>query len=384
MKTKILFVIPSYIHGGTNKSLTNIIPYLNALDYDVSIFAMINKGPYKDVFKSAYNVQVVDEDPKLSNLLSRNDNIFLNFAIKVYKSLFIDFQYRRIAKKISGNRYDLIVAMEEDIATHLVSFVVAPKKIAWVRCDYSEYYQNKGKKELNIYSKFNNIICVSEYTRNTFIRIYPSLCNKAKYMHNIIDFNRIKKLASEKLDDDRFILGQITMISIGRLSPVKQFDKIPLIAKSLCDKGIDFNWYIIGEGNEREKIERNINKYEVGSHVFLLGEKENPYPYINKSDIVCVLSKSEACPNVINEAKILHKPVITTDFGSAKEFITNGVNGIVSTIEEYDKNIISLLSDNKLLSSITENIEGFTYTNDSQLITIEEIFKMGVSQGDEQ
>ena len=72
---------------------------------------------------------------------------------------------------------------------------------------------------------------------------------------------------------------------------------------------------------------------------------------------------SEACPYVINEAKILGTPVVCADFGSAKEFIENSVNGFYVPIETMASVIIRLAQNDSNLNLMRDNLWGFKYDN---------------------
>jgi len=76
------------------------------------------------------------------------------------------------------------------------------------------------------------------------------------------------------------------------------------------------------------------------------------------------LSLSEACPMIFNEAKILQIPIVSSDFGSAKEFINNGVDGIISPIEEFPEVIYQMMSNAMKYQNIKLNLAKFIYIND--------------------
>ena len=89
----------------------------------------------------------------------------------------------------------------------------------------------------------------------------------------------------------------------------------------ICNAEKTIRYYIIGDGAERRDVELLIsNTVPVGS-VTLLGEKENPYGYMAKADILLIPSISEAAPMVINESACLGTPVLSTDTSSAVEMI---------------------------------------------------------------
>lgn len=95
----------------------------------------------------------------------------------------------------------------------------------------------------------------------------------------------------------------------------------------------------------------------------MLGPKQNPYKYMAKCQLYVCLSISEACPFVINESKILHIPVITTDFPSAYEFISNNINGRICRFEDIPPNIATLINSKNEYCKILENIKEYTYNN---------------------
>ena len=126
-------------------------------------------------------------------------------------------------------------------------------------------------------------------------------------------------------------------------------------------------WYIVGPdvGNQEEykSLKNNIEKYEVQSQVILLGEMSNPYPYIANADILACTSVSEACPYVINEAKILGTPIVSTNFGSAYEFIEDDKDGIIAPIEKMANAMDKLIDDHELYSRIKKTLGAFEYDN---------------------
>ena len=381
---KLLFVIPAFNHGGTNKSLLNMINSLDLNKYSVTIFALLHYGPYKEKFKE---YDLMKEKIFITSLFSHRNRKIRNFIkymliylIKIIYLLFFNdaknYVYDRYAKKLSVLNYDTVIAMEEGEATNFVSKIKNNNKIAWVRCDYRNYIKLINKNEKIIYGKFNKIICVSNFTKEVFVNYYNEFHNKTYPIHNVIDWQTIIELSKNNDDiDDRFTVSndETIIISIGRFDKVKQFDLIPFVVHELKEKNIKFKWYLIGDGKEKEKIIEEQKKFNVEKEFILLGEKNNPYPYIKSSDILICTSFSEACPNVINEAKILHIPVITTDFPSAIEFIETDYNGIISTIDSLPVNVEKMMKNYDYYKKIKINISNFTYNNKILLEKLENI-----------
>lgn len=388
--TRILFIIPAFKHGGTNKSLSNIISFTKD-EFDISILALSHLGPYKNLFKN--EVKVIEKNPSLGLLFDdfgpmdlKKDTIKqtvtkLSKKIyrKVYKTLIREKDREKImnqvAQSVENMNFDTIIAMQEGAATNFASRIQG-KKIAWVRSDYDEYYKIIKSDESDIYKKFHAIICVSDYTRKTFVNRYPQFEYICYGIHNMIDYKKIIEMSCDNVTlHNLFDNRNFTIVSIGRLSKVKQFNLIPSIAKELKEKRINFSWYIIGSGEEKSEICRLIEKHNVKNEVVLLGEISNPYPYIKQSDLVVVTSFSEACPNVLNESKILHVPVITTNFGSAKEFIDNGVNGVITVEENIVNDITKIIENKNYYKEIESNLKSFIYSNDKIVEKIVRLLK---------
>lgn len=379
---KVLFIIPGFNMGGTNKSLMNILAFIKGKGFDAEIFAMSRSGPYKELLagqrllkRDRWIASVLDSFStiKTETLPERILSIFIKIVFRIWLKATGEkmpgFILKRAAKKLDANGYDTVVAMQEGYATHLASFMKG-RKVAWIRCDYGEYYKIAKTDEKTYYEKFDHVICVSTYTKQVFVSFYPQLEGKCHGIHNMIDHAGIKKKSCEKVEDERFATGGFTIVSVGRLSKVKQFELIPGIAKQLLDDGCAFTWYIIGDGREREAIEREVKENGVTATVILLGEKKNPYPYIRNADLMVVTSLSEACPNVINEAKILNVPVVTTDFGSASEFIENGFNGMIADKRQIKPVIEKLIKNKEHYGELKANISGFEYSNDAIIDSI--------------
>ena len=136
----------------------------------------------------------------------------------------------------------------------------------------------------------------------------------------------INKLSSEKVDFKEDSDTSISLISVGRLAKEKGLDISLEAVDILVHKGYNIKWYLIGEGNMRSVLEKTIEEKKLTDRVIFLGQKENPYPYIKESDIYIQTSRYEGKSISIDEAKVLAKPIVITNFDTAKNHIINGEN----------------------------------------------------------
>ena len=118
--------------------------------------------------------------------------------------------------------------------------------------------------------------------------------------------------------------GEVILCSVGRFCEAKNFDNVPKIAKRITKKGIQIKWILIGFGTDEKIIRESIKETEMEETVFVLGKKENPYPYIKKCDIYVQPSRYEGKAVTVREAQILNKPVVITDFSTANSQLKDG------------------------------------------------------------
>lgn len=369
---RILFVIPSLSHGGTNKALENMLKTLNGYDYNISIYSIIydKNEPYYNVFKANLIKPVNKWIQYLITPLKESKYYFFKcLLIKLLRTFFKTINKdltislcKKTGDKISLNNYDIVIGFQEGIATTLANYIKSKKLIAWVHCDYSVVPQDYKY----LYYNFNNIVCVSKYTKGTFDKILNGISEKSLYIHNIVDPDIIIN-KSKKINDLNIIINKekFNIISVGRIDYIKRFKEIPSIADELIKNNIEFHWYIVGDYNTNEGHEllNNIKIYNMEKYITLTGATSNPYVIMSKCDLYVCLSISEACPYVINEAKILHLPIISTNFPSINEFINNGKEGFICEFDNISDMIIKIVNSPKLYERIKTNINEFRYDN---------------------
>lgn len=379
MAKKILFVFPSMGIGGTTVSTRNLISLLGKEGYDCLVMPLNQQGLlihlYDDVkqVKTPFFVRVLSvsgwkEMPSFSQKLAAAVFRFLCKNCKSYERRIIGKCFDNIIRKYN---IDTVVACQEAITTRLVSYAGIKSKVAWIRCDYRRRMEEMNTGREVFYESFKAIVCVSDKTCEDFKAIYPEYAAKTYSIPNPQDGGLMARRADEEEQEPRFTTDDITIVSVGRFDAVKRFDQIAPIARQLKDKGLRFHWYLIGEGIERGHIEASIKEFVVEKEVIMLGVKANPYYYIKRADVLVCLSRSEACPRVVNEAKILHTPTISTDFPTIYEFINDGETGIITSLYVMPDAIMRLLTDNELLKRIKTNIGLFEFDNTALMEQIE-------------
>ncbi len=368
---KVLFIISGLDCGGINRALENLLRIWKP-ECKVDILAFDNTGQYKRGFENSslinaplwLNYQI--RHLKYQKGIDKSICAFVKICNRLTRNLFYKKAKERFQKRLSNYGYDTVIAFSEGLPTAFASGIKVPNKIAWIHCDYQSYLSfcpGNRENEKQSYDMYDHIVCVSNFTRESFSKIFPEFRNKSEYIYNVLDIGSMKDKAQE-FDVEEFQKGKFNIVTVGRIDPVKCPSRIPAIAAGI--KGVNYNWYIIGPviwQSEYELLMAEIKRFGLEDKVHLLGPKENPYPYIQQADLLVSTSVSEACPYVINEAKVLGTPVVCCDFGSAKEFITEGKDGFYVPVEKVSEVINTLCNDRHLYDSIKNNIGSFEYDN---------------------
>lgn len=379
---RVLFVVTYLSTGGITTALQNFLLNYNQQEYKIDVFSLSHQGIFN---KSLVNCNLLPRNFLIHNLISRFSQLdyrdkVVSFIVKMSdrltKGKVRSYLFKHIAKSLQKKvEYDAVVGFSEGIPTEFISIMNCTKKIAWIHCDYANYYSLIHKDELPIYQKMTHVVCVSEFTMKSFLSIYPSLHEKTTFIHNIVDSKSICHLSKDTslISYDK---NFINIVSVGRIDPVKRFSYIPSVVRSLIDRGHKVRWYIVGPASQKVEYDLLLKKiihYDVVDSVILLGEQKNPYPYIANADVFVSTSMSEACPYVVNEAKILHKPIVCTNFGSIYEFITHGKDGYISTLSDLSNTLDFLFSDSIAFENLKREISLFNYDNVKILSKIEKI-----------
>lgn len=378
-KKKILFCVRDFAHGGIPRCLQQLLLKIDVEKYDINVYCGDQSGIYKNAFSNA----TILKESLLMWLLMTNYRKqsgwrkiaaiaikLLRYALLKLNFDLFDWKIKWDARKLSNYNYDAYIAFSEGFPTKLISWVSRPNKFVWIHCDYDwvSPYENR-EEELNYYNCFDNIVCVSAFTKNAFDRAFPTLSERTLVIYNVIDVDRIKSLSKENEEiDKRYDTNCFTIISVGRICYQKQFEVIPKIAHVLKENGLNFKWYIIGIGpdSEMETVIKELDKYGIEDSVILLGPKNNPYPYMKLADLFVLTSRYESYPTVINESKIVGTPIVSTNFSSAYE-IMNEDCGLVYPVEKLHLGIIKMKENQELYQLIKNKLAEFKYDNASLL-----------------
>lgn len=373
-KLNILFVIPSFVIGGTTSSLEAFLSLLDKSKVSPTVFALNQTGPRKESFEKYH---LLPDNLWLSTKIVNGGRVkrFVHRLLSLIGSAFSRINvnlapiYARIGgRQLSFEKYDIVVAFVESLA-RAVAYYPIEKKFIFIR---SEFERHIGLcdfgKEHDALLKYDKIIGVSEFAQNSVIKVIPKLKNKTVAIPNVIDSNAIIERSKGEIDDTLYTNDRFTILSIGRIDLVKQFELIPEIAQSIVNLiGRRFKWYILGGGEDRmtKMVKDKIHQLGLDDVIFCLGEKKNIYPYLKRSNLVVHTSKSETFSRVVNDAKILGIPVVVNNYDCAPEFLKNGEEGVIVPLSEMGHTISRMIDDNDYYGHFKSVLSGFYYDNET-------------------
>ena len=365
MRKSILFIIDSLTCGGAEKSLVSLLPLLNQEKYELYLWTRSPGGAFASLVPKHVHIVNQPEYTIFDHLKFKLGGILYSIMFRWNKFIGKNehtaetlWKCQGWALKIPAGKWDTVVAYQQGIPTYLAANKFnGCKKIAWVNADiFKAGYNTKFNSKF--YQKFDYICPVSDVLHKMMNMRMPKFSEKYITVWDIINPHLTRKLAKESCVNLRKDNGEYIFVPTGRLVPPKGYDIAIEAAKILKENGVKFKWYFIGDGPERQKIEHGIKTNELLNHIVLLGLQTNPYKYMEQADVYVQTSKFEGFGMTIAEAKILGKPIVSTNFDVVYNQITHEKNGLIAEMngKSIADSIYRMITDNELRNSIIEEV----------------------------
>lgn len=400
-KKRVLIASYNMIVGG---STTALIGLLNAFDktaYDIDLVLYKNEGKLFDFIPSNVHIlpQAFTYDGKLGGIKKCIRGLLSGYLVKaklenikihepgLSQQVLYDFTVSKLSRKIEDH-YDIAIGFLEGWSDRfIVSKVDADIKIGWMHSTFSKIGVIPRLEETWM-EKVDKIVFVAQACADDFARILPQFSGKTLYVPNFIDSNYIRTRAFESNADDDYYRAFVTsksfkIVSVCRLSiETKGLDRMITAATRLMHEGYEFVWYVVGEGDDREKVEKMIEERNLQKYFVLIGVRINPYPFLKAADVMCMASRWEGMPSTVTEAKILGVPSVVTEYLSAHEQIKQGKEGIV--VDNNDVAIVNglrwCLDNREELNRMHEFLSTQCYGNEKDFHKIENLLFEGETQ----
>lgn len=365
---KILFFIESLSGGGAEKVLCNLVNNMNLTQFDITVQTVYPDAKAKCLRSGIHYKSMYKYDNKVSRIMYR---------LEVETGLAYCLHIK--------DDYDIEVAYLECGSTKVLagSTNKKAKKIAWVHCDLvhalGENAIDFTRKTRKWYRKYDKVVCVSQQVKASFLELFGEI-PESIVLYNTIDSIDIIRKGKEPLPKG-IKKRKKTVLLVGRLSCPKNIIRLLKAHKQILENGIEHDVWILGEGEERKKIEKFITENQLHDSVTLFGFQDNPYCFMREADVLVCSSDYEGFSTYITEGLILGKPIVTTDVSGMRELLGDSVYGVLTGVndKEFCEGLKSVLEGgeaelNRL--ALLAAIRGKDFIADQMVAQTESFFKM--------
>ena len=318
---KILFFIPTLMHGGAERVLINLVNNLDQNKYEITVQTLFDTGVHKDKLRKEIRYKSV-----FSKLFRGSTKIF-----QLFKP---EFLY----KKIIGEKYDIAVSYLEGSTARILSGCPyqETKLVSWIHVELNtEKMVSIGFRSLEEcqkqYEKFDKVVCVSETVKKVFLESIKKIDrSKVTVLYNVNETEMIKDCGREEIENNLFNNNEVNICSVAKIIEPKGYDRLVRVHKKLKAENYNHHIYILGIGEQKKELEKFLKKYNLQDSFTFLGFKDNPYKYISKCDMYICSSRREGFSTAVTEALILGLPTVSTNCSGAEELLgKNNEYGIV-------------------------------------------------------
>ncbi|WML45823.1 glycosyltransferase [Neobacillus sp. PS3-40] len=390
MKKQLLFVT-QYLHtGGIEKSLLTLLSDLDYKKYDVDLLLFDHSGvlfksippqvnilpPLFETFSTPL-LQAAPELIKMGKFPILMGKILAALLSKLSRGVGTGIRwgvYRNILHK-PNKHYDIAISYIDFFCNYyVVEKVSANRKIVYNHMDYA-YSQKNGwpciRLEKKAFSECDYIITVAESSKKSLESFFPEYSNKMEVIHNRVAPNTVRAMANEVIEmKDTEYTKKLKIVTVARLVEEKGVFFALEACKLLIEQGLDICWFLIGSGPMYKELKKKSTELGMEKNFILLGEKENPYPYMQFSDIYVQPSKTEAHCVAVEEAIALRCPIVVTDIPSFKHQIENEKTGLIVNLSAQGiaDGIKRIIFSNDLKEKLKNNLINLDQRNEEHLM----------------
>ena len=376
MKKRILFIISNLESGGVSKSMSTLLTIIDKSRFDVSVLIVNPTGVFMSllpsdvtVLKDAKTALFFSKFP--NNLFSLIVNGHLFAAVLRFIAAIVMIFNKGIGAKLLSkgiftlpDHYDLAVDFNgQQQLYYLVDRVQATVKVSFFHSDYSkwDYYYEMDRK---YFPKVDKIFTISDICVTALRKYFPHEATKIELFENISSLELINELGSVPID-----MGVNSIVTVGHLTKLKGTLLALEVAEILKNKGIKFQWYFVGQDSKDFDYAQMVKSKGLKEYIHFIGVTPNPYPYIKNATIMVHLSSFEGKSIALDEAKLLAKPIVVTNFSTVNDQFVHNYNATITSFDAtaIGQDITALLTNSALRTKYSQNLEHDRKSNHAEL-----------------
>ena len=186
-----------------------------------------------------------------------------------------------------------------------------------------------------LYPRADGILCNSEFMRTDVVRLLGFGRSRIHVVPNPVDTERIHTRVAEA--EDPLECESVRLVSVGRLHHQKGYDLLLHVVRRVEAALPDLHLTVVGQGEERQELERLREALGLQGRVTFAGHQGNPYPFMAHADLFVSSSRYEGSPNAVLESLACGTPVLAFDCpGGTGEIIREAKNGWLVPAEDTE------------------------------------------------
>lgn len=315
-KKRILFYNGQLFMMGIEKIF---IAYLQGLanEEDLEITVLIKENdPEKNIFFTDIpkNLPVVfiktEEMVKFRNKIKVNKkNIFCRLLYPLllsYERIYMKIWLKKFMQKNEG-KFDVVIDFDMSLGRYLDVFNIPI--IGWIHNTLKNKLGKKRKSFNKRLSYYNRIVVICDEMKKEMEEYFNTACDKTVRIYNPFDIKKINSM----LNQEERTFNEEYIIAVSRLVREKGIEDLIEIYFKLKQDNFIPKLYILGDGPEREKLDKKIKRLNLEENILLKGVIKNPLPWMKNAKIFVHTSYGEGLPTVFLESMIAGTPVIAYD-----------------------------------------------------------------------
>ena len=342
---KVLFLIHDLGPGGAEKVLVNLVNNMDPKEFDITVMALFGGG---------VNEQFLADHARyiscFKHMIPGNSHLMKLLTPK------------QLHKWLIKDKYDIEISYLEGPSARIISGCPddTTKLFSWIHCKMTPEVAVFGFRSMgeakSCYNRLDRVVCVSKTVEDAFQAVFQTESTTC-VVYNTNESDKIIKKSTETVSEGIFRDGEIRLCAVGKLIPVKAYDRLVRIHARLRREGYPVHTYLMGVGALQADLDKQIADEGVADSFTLLGYQTNPYKYEKNCDLFVCSSLSEGFSTAATEALIVGTPVCTVEVSGMKEMLgEHNEHGIVTdnTEEALYAGIKQLLDDPHLLNHYAE------------------------------
>lgn len=346
MTTKVLFLNNSLRGGGAEKVLVNLVNGLDSNKYDVTVMSLFGEG---------VNRQFLHPNVHFISRFKSAPKGFVHWS----KLLSPNVLHRWIVKE----KYDVEVSFLQGVATRIVAGAPCDvKTISWIHNFTAPLATFRSKKEmLHLFNRYDKVVGVSKEVERKIIAATDGTLDNVCVLYNTHDVSGIIEKSKETVP--QIVSSEtdnIKLVAVGTLYDAKGYLRLLQIVNKLKQEGFRFSLWFVGDGPQRDELEKYVTTNSLDKEITFFGFDKNPYKYISKADLFICSSYTEGFSGVVSEATILGVPTLTTRCAGMDEILgENNEYGIIvdNSDEALYEGLKMVMSDPNILKEYKTRVQ---------------------------